>query len=286
MRKKAEQSGQGMQYPPKIVGILNITEDSFSDGGRFLLPEAAVAHGQKLIAEGADIIDIGASASNPDAKIVSPSQEISRLKEVMPQLTAAGARVSIDSFQSETQAWALDNGAHYLNDIHGFGDSAFYPKLAMASAKLIVMHAIQKTGPATRQKGDPTTIWDRIFTFFEARVAGLDAAGIARERLVLDPGMGLFLGAGREVSLRVLREISRLKQRFGLPVLVSVSRKSFLRVPLGRSPAEAGPATLAAELFAASQGVDYIRTHDVRALKDALSVYGVLARPQAHAGTT
>jgi dihydropteroate synthase type 2 len=263
---------------PQILGILNITEDSFSDGGRFLMGSAALAHGRKLIADGADVIDIGPSASNPDAKPVAPPEEIKRLEFVMPALLEAGARISVDSFQTETQGWALKNGAAYINDIHGFADSLIYPALGASSAKLIVMHAIQSQGVATRERGDPATIWHKILGFFEARLKALEAAGIARERMILDPGMGLFLGAGREVSLKVLREISRLKAAFGLPVLVSVSRKSFLRVIAGgRSPTEAGAVTLTAELFAAARGVDYIRTHDVRALKDALAVAAALS---------
>ncbi len=262
---------------PKILGILNITEDSFSDGGKFLAGDAALAHGRKLLADGADIIDIGPSASNPDAIPVSPRDEIRRLELVMPELNEAGASISVDSFQSETQLWALANGAAYINDIHGFPNASIYPALAGSKAKLIMMHAIQSEGVATRVKGDPATIWDKILSFFEARLRALEAGGIARERIILDPGMGLFLGAGREVSLKVLREIGRLKAAFGLPVLVSVSRKSFLRVIAGgRTPEEAGPVTLAAELFAASRGADYIRTHDVRALRDALMVMSAL----------
>ena len=261
---------------PKIVGILNITEDSFSDGGRFLGADAALAHAQELIADGADIVDIGPSASNPDAKPVAPAEEIRRIELVLPLLRKTGAQISIDSFQSETQRFALAAGVDYLNDIHGFADASIYPQLAASRAKLIAMHAIQSRGVATREKGDPETIWSRILAFFDARLAALEAAGIERSRLILDSGMGLFLGAGREVSFTVLREIARLKAAFGLPVLISVSRKSFLRVALGRSPTQAGPATLAAELFAASQGVDYIRTHDVRALKDGLSTMSAI----------
>lgn len=261
---------------PKILGILNITEDSFSDGGRYLAGDAALAHGRHLIQSGADVIDIGPSASNPDAKQVPPQEEIRRLQSVMPTLLSEGAQISVDSFQSETLVWGLGAGAHYLNDIHGFADPAIYDELAASSAKLIAMHAVQKEGIATRVKGDVERIWERILDFFSARITALEAAGIARSRLILDPGMGLFLGAGREVSLKVLREIGRLKEAFGLPILVSVSRKSFLRVALGRTAAEAGSATIAAELFAAGEGVDYIRTHDVRALNDALTVTKML----------
>ena len=118
---------------------------------------------------------------------------------------------------------------------------------------------------------------DRILSFFEKRIAALTVAGIPRERLILDPGMGLFLGTDADGSFTVLRNLSRLKQAFGLPVLVSVSRKSFLRRLTGRGKEEAGGATLAAELFAAAQGAEYIRTHEPAPLKDALAVWRALA---------
>jgi dihydropteroate synthase type 2 len=269
-----------MPTQPKILGILNVTEDSFSDGGKFLGTGAAIAHGRKLMADGADAIDIGAAASNPSAMRVSGDEELARLKPVIAALKAEGAKISVDTFNPEVQRACLSLGVDYLNDIHGFPEPALYPALAKARAvKLIVMHAIQSDGIATREKGDAETIWARILSFFEGRIAALEAAGIARERLILDPGMGMFLGAGREVSFRVLREMERLTESFGLPVLISVSRKSFLRVIAGRSPEEAGPSTLAAELFAAQKGASYIRTHDVRALKDGLGVLAALAGP-------
>lgn len=254
---------------------MNVTEDSFSDGGRFLDPAAALLHARKLAADGADILDLGAAASNPSAKPVPAEEEIRRLEPLVRTLIAEGCSISIDSFASETQLWVLRAGVHYLNDIHGFADPSIYPQLAASSAKLIVMHMIG-AGVATREKGDPATIWDRILRFFDLRIGALTTAGIARERLILDPGMGLFLGAGREVSLAVLRDLSRLKQAFGLPVLVSVSRKSFLRAIVDRSVEEAGPATLAAELWTAEHGADFIRTHDVRSLKDALRIRAAL----------
>jgi dihydropteroate synthase type 2 len=138
------------------------------------------------------------------------------------------------------------------------------------------MHALNSKGPARREDETPSNLFARILAFFHRRIAALTQAGVASDRLILDPGMGLFLGRNRAASFEVLRRISELKAAFGLPVLISVSRKSFLRPP-GRKPEEAGAATLAAELFAASQGVDYIRTHDPGALSDALGVMEALA---------
>src|SRR5690348_9503538 len=154
----------------KILGILNITEDSFSDGGKFLAPEAALAHGHKLLAEGADVLDIGAASSNPDAKRIAPATEIARLRSVLPVLKEKGASLSIDSFEPTVQRWALGEGVEYLNDIHGFAAPSLYPDLAAASAKLIVMHAIQNEGMATRADVPPSEIFDRTVTFFEKRL--------------------------------------------------------------------------------------------------------------------
>ena len=255
---------------PSILGIVNITEDSFSDGGRYLAAEAAIAYGKKLIADGTTALDLGGAASNPDAKLIAPGIEIARLQPVIAALKADNIAVSVDTFSPEVQRWAMGEGADYLNDIRGFPDPAIYPELAASSAKLIVMHAVE--GAATRVEVAAEEIMGRVTDFFERRITALTAAGIARERLILDPGMGFFLGALPEASFAVLRGISGLKRAFGLPLLVSVSRKSFLRTLTGKSAAEAGPASLSAELFAAGQGADYIRTHDPGALRDALLV--------------
>ncbi len=261
---------------PGIVGIVNITEDSFSDGGRFLAPEDALAHAQGLAKSGADVVELGPASTHPDARSLSAQLEIRRLEAVLPLLVAAGTPVSVDSFQVETQRWALESGADYLNDTQGFPHPEAVAGLARSSARLIVMHSVQRRGRAIRRKTDPERILGEIEDFFAGRLRLLERAGISRDRLILDPGMGFFLGSNPEPSLRVLRELPRLRRRFGLPLLVSVSRKSFVQQLAGRGAHGAGPATLAAELFAARAGVDYIRTHDVAALRDALAVSAAL----------
>ena len=256
-----------------IFGILNITEDSFSDGGKFLDPEAALAHAEKLIADGADALDLGGASSNPRSKGVKPEIEISRLKPVVARAKKKGWKVSIDSFARETQAWAIGDDADYINDIQGFPYPDFYPSLAAARAKLIVMHSVQGFGRAQIIPTDPATIIGRIADFFDARITALTAAGVARSRLILDPGMGLFVGNKPEVSLTILKGLGRLKAAFGLPLLISVSRKSFLRKLTGRDVAEIAPASLAAELYAALHGADMIRTHEPKQLRDALTIW-------------
>jgi len=257
---------------PYVIGIVNITEDSFSDGGRYLAAEAALRHARQLRSDGADIIELGPAASHPESLRVTAEDERSRLGPVLGPLTADGIPVSVDSFLPETQRFAISAGVSYLNDIQGFPYPDLYETLAASGCQLIVMHSVQRSGPATRGVGDPVAVLAGIDQFFATRLRALEAAGIKRDRLIIDPGLGYFLGSNPEPSVAVLAGIRNLKSRFGVPVLVSPSRKSFLRTLTGRDVAHAGSATLAAELYATWQGVDYIRTHDVTALRDALKI--------------
>jgi dihydropteroate synthase type 2 len=259
---------------PLLVGIVNITEDSFSDGGRYLAAENAITHARRLHAGGADIIELGPSSSHPDAAKVTPDQEIARLAPVLDAL--ADLRLAVDSYHPATQQYVVAHGATYLNDIQGFPDPARYDELAGYTCQLVVMHSIQRLGPATKVRTDPQATWSTIEQFFDERLTALEAAGITRDRLILDPGLGYFLGSTPEPSLAVLANLSRLKARYDVPVLISPSRKSFLRTLTGTDLTHIGPATLAAELHAAGQGADYIRTHDPAALSDALKVCAAL----------
>jgi len=245
----------------QIFGILNITDDSFSDGGKFLSPDAAIAHAELLAAAGADVIDVGAASSNPKSLPVPPEIEIARLAAVIPALQARAFKVSVDCFSLPVQRWALAQGVDWLNDIHGFPDDALYPDLAKSRCGLVVMHMVQPEGVAVGMDVPTPEIFARVTSFFTYRLAALTAAGVARERIMLDPGMGFFLGTDPQNSFEILRRLPELKVRHGLPLLVSVSRKSFLRG--GRPPAgaEVLGATLAAELHAAAHGADAIRTH-------------------------
>ena len=250
--------------------------DSFSDGGCYLEPRAALEHARALLSSGAHAVDLGPASSHPDSRQVPATQEIERLRPVLDGLLAEGAAVSVDSCLPETQLYAVGRGVSYLNDICGFPDRSMYPVLARAACKLVVMHSVQRAERATREQVDPAALPAEIDAFFAERIDALCAAGVEWERLILDPGMGFFLGSDAGASVRVLRGIGDLRRRFGLPLLVSVSRKSFLGTLTGAAVSQRGPATLAAELYAAAQGVDYIRTHDVAALRDALAIARIL----------
>lgn len=259
------------------MGVVNVTEDSFSDGGAFLDPGKAVEQGLRLVADGADVVELGPASSHPDSRRVTAAEEIRRLEPVVGRLLAEGIVVSVDSFLWETQQWALLNGVSILNDIQGFPDARHYGELAAADPQLVVMHSVQGRGAATRVRTEAAGIVERMSAFFRERVGALVDAGIARERIMVDPGMGFFLGDEAEPSLLALRELSGIRERTGCRVLVSVSRKSFLGTVTGRGVQERAAATLAAELYAVVRhGVDVVRTHDVGALRDALAVWEAL----------
>lgn len=262
---------------PEILGILNITEDSFSDGGRYLEQSAAIKHANRLLDDGAHIVDLGPAASSIGSAPVNADEEVRRLAPVLGALRERKAQVSVDSCLPETQRFAIRSGVDYLNDIRGFPHPDLYSELAGARCRLVVMHSVEGAQTAKRVDVPEAEIWDRIMRFFEGRLDALERAGVARSRVVLDPGMGFFLSSRPQASLIVLANLRRLRCAFGLPVLVSVSRKSFLRATIQRDATEdAGAATLAAELYAAANGADYIRTHDPRVLRDSLRVVRAL----------
>ena len=264
-----------------IVGIVNVTRDSFSDGGKFLDPAAAVAQARQLVADGADVIDLGAESTHPDSEDVSAEEEIARLAPVIEGLKADGTCVSVDTCKPVVIRHALTLGVDFINDITALRDPDSVAAVRDAGARLILMHSRASAARAERSEADPATIVDEILRFFEQRIATLTKAGIDRQRLIIDPGMGFFLGSNPEASLAVLRHLERL-HTLDVPILVSTSRKSFIGAVLGgqntpRSVRERGAGTLATEIWAAQRGVAYIRTHDVHALRDALTVLDAIA---------
>lgn len=259
----------------RVLGILNVTPDSFSDGGRYLDPAKALAHADHLFKD-ADAIDLGGASSHPDARVLHPSEEIARLQPVLSGLVERGLPVSVDSFQPQVQRWACKQGARWINDIHGFPDPETRRFLADQPVGLIAMFSVQQAGNATRVSTDASGIVGRVIDFFDQRLSELEEAGVDLSRVIVDPGMGFFLGSGPEPSLAVLRALPRLRERYGLPVLVGVSRKSFLRRLTGATLETMLPSTVAGEVLAAQAGADWLRTHDAGALRQALTVLAAL----------
>lgn len=269
-------SSRGAAYaeaPMRSFGIVNLTRDSFSDGGRWFSEEAAIAHAERLLAAGAAVLDLGAESTHPDAENVPADQEIARLRPVVDALRARGASISIDTRKPAVMQAMLARGVQWLNDVDAFRSAAAMQVVAKAPAAVsfVAMFSRSTDGRAARGGAAVPDVLTAIRAFCRERIAAFAAVGVARERLVLDPGMGFFLGPDAAASLQVLAHVAELQREFA-PLLVSVSRKSFLGEVTGAPVAERGAATLAAELWLARAGVAWIRTHDVKALQDAWAV--------------
>ncbi len=265
---------------PLVMGIVNVTPDSFSDGGQFFDPQVAIDHGQKLIAEGADILDIGGESTRPGAESVPLAAE---LRRTIPVVTALAGKIpiSIDTMKAEVAQAALDAGAVIVNDVAGLRDSAMLAVCAACSAGVIVnhMHGTPVTMQVSPIDADVVDIVDR---YFSERISKLTQAGISRESICLDPGIGF--GKTLPQTLEQLRHLKHL-QRHELPVCLGVSRKGFLGQITGRARSERLAATLAVNCFAlAACGAIILRVHDVAAHRDAVKMWEALRAPVATGG--
>jgi dihydropteroate synthase len=248
-----------------IMGILNVTPDSFSDGGRFIDPSRALDHARRMIAEGADILDIGAESTRPyGAAVPVPMQEeIRRLTPVLPAAVELGVPVSIDTMKSEVAAWALASGATIINDVWGLqGDRTMARVAAERGAQVVIMHNREHVDPAL-------DIMAEIATFFTRSLEIAGAAGVPRRNIVLDPGIGF--GKTPEQSLIAIARLCELKS-FDLPLLIGASRKRFIDKISPASPDQRLGGSVAAHLVAVANGAAIIRTHDVQAMIQALRV--------------
>jgi dihydropteroate synthase len=249
---------------PAVMGILNVTPDSFSDGGQFVAPERALAQARRMIAEGCDIIDIGAESTRPyGARPVTAEEEIERLRPVLAGVVALGVPVSIDSMKSQVAAWALDAGAVIANDVWGLQrDSDMASLVAKRQSPVIIMH--------NRDSADGSLdIMADVAAFFERSLEIAARAGIAPGQIVLDPGIGF--GKTHEQSMTVLARLDELAT-FGLPLLVGASRKRFIDQITPSEPQQRLGGSLAAHLIAAKGGARIIRAHDVAETVQALRV--------------
>jgi dihydropteroate synthase len=249
---------------PAVMGVLNVTPDSFSDGGQFITPDRALAQARRMVAEGADIIDIGAESTRPyGSQPVSHDEEMQRLKPVLAAAIALGTPVSIDSMKSSIVAWALDSGAAIANDVWGLQrDPDMARVVAAHNAPVVVMHNRDKPDAALDIMRD-------IAAFFKRSLEIAAKAGIPAGHIVLDPGIGF--GKTQEQSMVALARLDELRT-FGLPVLVGASRKRFISTVVPSEPKERLGGSLAAHLIAARGGARIIRTHDVADTVQALRV--------------
>lgn len=257
-------------HQPQILGILNVTADSFSDGGRYLEKDAACRQAQALYSQGADFVELGPASSNPNASPVSVEEEARRIIPVIEFLSQENIPFALDSCQPDTQLLAAAHGATLLNDILGFPNEAICEQLSSYSCNLVMMHSMQQKTQADTTRYGFSEVWDHLLRFFEAGIERLVRAGIAQERIILDPGMGFFLSSDPLVSIAVLQKLPELKERFCCELFVSVSRKSFLRALAETSVEESGVVSVLAELACVQRGVRYIRTHEPKPLRAAL----------------
>ncbi|HUO55776.1 MAG TPA: dihydropteroate synthase [Rhodoblastus sp.] len=256
---------------PAVMGILNVTPDSFSDGGRFLAPGAALAHAEALASAGADIIDIGAESTRPGFVPVAADDEWRRLEPVlMAMLARFDLPVSVDTTKAAVARRAVALGAAMINDISGLrADPAMAEVAAESGAALVVMHHRAEIDP------DRDILAD-LFDFFDATLDLARQAGVAREKIVLDPGVGF--GKSLRQNLQAIDSCGSLREKFGLPVLIGASRKSFIGALTGAPVEERLAGTLAAHLRAFWRGAAIFRVHDVAEHVAALKIWSEIDR--------
>ena len=264
-----------MHAPPQIMGVINITPDSFSDGGRYFDPSAAIDHGLRLIEDGADILDIGGESTRPGASAVSAAEELDRVLPVIEALKSSGVRLSIDTTKPDVAGAAFRAGAHIWNDISAMEATDALETAARLACPVILMH----------KQGDPQTMqtaphYDDVVAEVEAyllaRARAAEAAGIKRDHIRIDPGIGF--GKTLDHNLALIRATKRLSGH-GYPLVMAASNKRFIvahEERLGRPPSAPEQrlgGTIATHLYAVSQGASVVRVHDVRAMRQALDLF-------------
>jgi dihydropteroate synthase len=257
----------------RLVGILNVTPDSFSDGGRYVATDAAIAHGRRLFEEGADWVDVGGESTRPGARPVPTDEEISRVVPVVRALAPLGC-VSIDTRHAAVAEAALAAGARVVNDVSAGADPEMLPLVAGAACTIVLMH--MRGDPATMQsRATYADVCAEVWRELDERVEAARHAGVADDRIVLDPGIGFAKTAAH--NLAILRDLPRRTAR---PVLLGASRKAFLGALTGQDKAsDRLEGSLAVALHARDAGVAYLRVHDVAATRRALAVWDAIRGP-------
>jgi dihydropteroate synthase len=256
---------------PLIMGIVNTGADSFSDAVRLDTLERQVQRGLELVAEGADLVDVGAESGVTYTPAAAPVDEAARVVPLVERLAAEGVSVSVDTWKAEVARGALEAGAVMLNDVSGLRDSALAELAARTGAALVLMHT--RAEPKREAFPDYDDVAADVEAFLRERIDRALDHGVAREQIVLDPGPDFAKTPAQTVA--VLRELDRL-HALGRPLLLAISRKYFLGAITGRPPAERLASTLAAAMWAADAGAAILRVHDVAAVRDALAVKAVL----------
>lgn len=261
----------------RVMGVLNVTPDSFSDGGRYVDPGRAVAHALQMLDEGADIIDVGGESTRPGAREVSVGMEIERTVPLIARIRAQapGAVVSIDTTKAPVARAALEAGAQMVNDISGLGfDAAIADVAAEFGASLVLMH-MQGTPRTMQAAPHYTDVVKEVIAFLDERATRAIEAGVSADRIIVDPGFGF--GKALEHNLEILRRLDEFTA-LGYPVLVGTSRKSFIGAITGRPATERVHGTAATVAIAALRGASIVRVHDVAAMVDVVRVVDAAAK--------
>ncbi|QCE35756.1 dihydropteroate synthase [Acetobacteraceae bacterium] len=258
------------------MGILNITPDSFSDAGRFFSPSKALEQANRLLDEGADILDVGAESTRPNATPLSAKTEIQRLKPILTLLKDAKIPFSLDSYKAQTAAFALPYGAEMINDIGGLQKDPNMATIIAQSAQKTGKHPLVVVMQSLSEKNPNLPLKEQFQIFFEKSLKIAEKAGIPTDKLILDPGIGF--GKTPEQNIECLSLIPFLKETYQLPILIGLSKKGFLGQfnPLPHEASERLPTTLGADFFAALKGADILRVHDISAHKSFFQILKTL----------
>ncbi len=265
---------QGEGFRPLVMGVLNVTPDSFSDGGSHATLELALSHAEQMIAEGVDIIDIGGESTRPGSAPVSAAQEMDRVMPVLYALRDCGKPLSVDTRRPAVMREAIAAGADMINDIEGFREPASLAAVSDAECALCIMH--MQGEPGTMQS-DPTyvDVVAEVGDFLAARAVAAREAGIAAQRLCIDPGFGF--GKTLDHNLALLRQLDALQDRLQLPLLAGLSRKTMIGKLTGKPVEQRMAGSVAAALVAVKHGARIVRVHDVAETVDALKVWAAAA---------
>lgn len=262
--------GYNLAQRPLVMGILNVTPDSFSDGGRYQALEFAVERAEQMIKDGVDIIDIGGESTRPGSPSVLADEELRRVMPAIYALRELGYPLSIDTCKPDVMREAIIAGADMINDINGFRAPGAIEAVKDSDCALCVMHMQGTPQDMQAQPAYEDVVAD-VIAFLRERIAALVAAGVARERITIDPGFGF--GKSVEHNYALLRSISRMESELGQPVLAGLSRKSMIGAVTGRSVEQRLAGSLAGALAAVAQGARIVRVHDVAETVDALKVW-------------
>jgi len=258
---------------PLIMGVINVTPDSFSDGGLYLSTQQAIAHARNLIDEGADILDIGGESTRPGSQQVSIDEELKRVIPVLEALTDSDIPISIDTSKPEVMKRAIAAGAFMINDVNALRSPEALEAVAQNNhVKLCLMH-MQGTPKSMQKNPQYKNIVSEVKDFLEQRIHAAMTAGISKDRLIIDPGFGF--GKTLEHNFALLNQLNQLTT-LGVPVLAGLSRKSMLGAITGNGVDRRIHESIAAALLAVVKGAKIVRVHDVKASKDALAVYSAM----------